>query len=1615
MDGAAVASRLEAAIAQVWRDILGLAEVGADDDFFELGGDSLQAVQMLAAVDELFNASVDFPDFLDLPTVASLAAAVALTRREASPPARPSEPVAGPVPCSSAQERLWFLDQLSGPTGAYNMPLGTRLRGAVDEGALEQALHEIVRRHGALRTTFSAEGGEPFQVIAPEARIDLERRDLTGEPDAESAARELVDAFVSQPFDLERGPLVRALLLRLGPGEQVLELVFDHSICDGWSHIVVFDELAKLYDAYREGRDPALPEPSLQYADHVRRQRDAQTEASLEKPLAYWRERLAGVPAALDLPTDRPRPPLPSYRGRTRRTHLSSELADGVRSFARAERATLFSTLLAVFDVLLFRVSGQETVVVGSTSAARDKPDMQESIGLFASTIAIRADVDGRSTFRQVVADVRRSVLEAVAHQDAPFERLVAELQPERDPSRHPIFQVFFAHVPLARLALEGSEPFDASPSTSRFDLTLWVEEEVEGIDLVWEYATDLFDDATVERLESQFLFLLDAALADPERPVAALPLVGEAGRRDLLARWPGSDVDFPVACLHELFEARVAVDPAAVAVQFEGATLCYGELNERANRLAHRLRGLGVGPESLVALCLERSLDLVVAILGVLKAGGAYVPLDPEYPEERLAFALADLASPVLVTASSLLDRLPSGAGTVLCLDGDASLLERESAENPAPQATPDNAAYVIYTSGSTGRPKGVVVEHRNVARLFTATEHWFAFGEEDTWTLLHSYAFDFSVWEIWGALLHGGRLVVVPQWTTRSPAALRDLIVDERVTVLNATPSLFLSTLDELLAGPEPALRVVVFGGEALHPAALRPWFERFGARGPALVNMYGITETTVHVTYRPVTAADCERDRSPIGEPIPDLALYVLDDALEPTPEGIPGELFVGGAGVARGYLNRPELTAERFLENPFGPGRLYRTGDRARFDHGELAYLGRIDDQVKIRGFRIELGEIQTALTDHPEVRDAVVTTFEGAPGDTRLAAYVVPQAGAGPSIEELRVHLEARLPGFMVPSALMRVDELPLTPNGKLDRSALPPPAVEERESTATVTPATATERRVAEIWQEVLGVDAVGSGDNFFHLGGHSLLAARVVTKVRDGFAIELSVRALFDRPTLAAFAAHVDAAAGRSDDAEPDRVGSTAEAVDSDVHPASFQQQQLMILDQRAPGSPLYNEGLAFRVLGPLDRGALAQAVTTVVGRHEALRTVLALDGGTASQRVLEPVELGVALVPLDELPVSEREPALERLLDEHVRRAFDLRRDVLLRPTLFRLGDEDHVLLFQTHHIVFDAWATEIFYREIAEAYAASLQDREPQLRELPLQYGDFARWQRAWLAGARHEEELTFWRTHLAGAPTFLQLPADGPRRPAAEREAARYTFGLPQHLAEDAAALCDAEGVTPYMLLLAVFATLLYRLTGQDDILVGGPSANRARSEFEGVIGFFANTVATRVRLDGNPTFAALLARVRQSTLATLEHQEVPFEQVVDAVRPARRAGVNPLFQVNFRVRIGDVPTLELHGLTTSRIPVDLGLARFDLAFEAHVRDTGILVELIYATDLFERPRIERLAASFESLLRQAVADPTRALLALELDHEPSIPASAIGIRRFRDAGGAPAAS
>ncbi|MCL8040683.1 amino acid adenylation domain-containing protein, partial [Pseudomonas aeruginosa] len=1008
------------------------------------------------------------------------------------------------LPLSYAQERQWFLWQLEPESSAYHIPTALRLRGRLDIASLQRSFAALVERHESLRTRIARMGDEWVQVVSADVSLALEVEVQRGLD--EQRLLERVEAEIARPFDLEQGPLLRVTLLEVDADEHVLVMVQHHIVSDGWSMQLMVEELVQLYAGYSQGLDVVLPALPIQYADYALWQRSWMEAGEKERQLAYWTGLLGGEQPVLELPFDRPRPVRQSHRGAQFILELDIDLSQALRRVAQQEGATAFALLLASFQALLYRYSGQADIRVGVPIANRNRVETERLIGFFVNTQVLKADLDGRMGFDELLAQARQRALEAQAHQDLPFEQLVEALQPERSLSHNPLFQVLFNYQSEARgngqafrfdeLQMESVQ-FDSR--TAQFDLTLDLTDEEQRFCAVFDYATDLFDASTVERLAGHWRNLLRGIVANPRQRLGELPLLDAPERRQTLSEWNPAQRECAVqGTLQQRFEEQARQRPQAVALILDEQRLSYGELNARANRLAHCLIARGVGADVPVGLALERSLDMLVGLLAILKAGGAYLPLDPAAPEERLAHILDDSGVRLLLTQGHLLEHLPRQTGVeVLAIDG--LVLDGYAESDPLTTLSADNLAYVIYTSGSTGKPKGTLLTHRNALRLFSATEAWFGFDERDVWTLFHSYAFDFSVWEIFGALLYGGRLVIVPQWVSRSPEDFYRLLCREGVTVLNQTPSAFKQLMAVAcsadMATQQPALRYVIFGGEALDLQSLRPWFQRFGDRQPQLVNMYGITETTVHVTYRPVSEADLEGGLvSPIGGTIPDLSWYILDRDLNPVPRGAVGELYIGRAGLARGYLRRPGLSATRFVPNPFPGGageRLYRTGDLARFQaDGNIEYIGRIDHQVKVRGFRIELGEIEAALAGLAGVRDAVVLAHDGV-GGTQLAGYVVADSAedAERLRESLRESLKRQLPDYMVPAHLMLLERMPLTVNGKLDRQALPQPDASLSQQ-AYRAPGSELEQRIAAIWAEILGVERVGLDDNFFELGG---------------------------------------------------------------------------------------------------------------------------------------------------------------------------------------------------------------------------------------------------------------------------------------------------------------------------------------------------------------------------------------------------------------------------------------------------------------------------------------------------------------------------------------------
>ncbi|MBD2202784.1 amino acid adenylation domain-containing protein [Calothrix sp. FACHB-1219] len=1918
------------------------------------------------------------------------------------------------APLSFQQRRLWFLYELEPTSSAYNICSVFSLQGLLNVEALQQAFRELQQRHESLRTTFTNIDGEARQIIHPnylteisledwsDACGDQRYRSLTEtEPEISHIGRSEAD----YTFDLATGPLIRARLFRLTPQRYILTLTLHHIIADAWSIGVILQELAILYQLAIRGDKTGIAELKIQYADYAVWQQEKFNPLTLANSLNYWEKQLSELPV-LQFPIDFSRPRLQTFRGDLVKFELPNSLSKNLRTFSQKSGATLFMTLMAGFQALLSRYTGQEDIPVGTSIANRPGFDAEKLIGFFVNMLVIRTDLSDAPSFRTLVNRVRTTVLEAFEHTEVPFETLVERLNIERDTSRNPLFQIAFTllNAPKPNFGIDDLEiSILANQEAARFDLELFITESADSLHGVFSYNIDLFKRETVERFARHFCQLLESLVTQPDTPVSRLSFLLPEELAPLVPVQPQQTFSV-TSCLHEVFSQQVKSRPQQTALIFEKTNLTYEQLNHRANQLAHHLINLGVKPESRVGLWLSRSLDLLVAILAILKAGGVYVPFDPDYPSDRIAYMLEDSQVAVLLTHSQFQAQIPPHQATTIFIDNCEVELATQPTTAPEVLVHPDNAAYIIYTSGSTGKPKGVVVTHRHVVRLMLATEKWFKFNPKDIWTLFHSCAFDFSVWEIWGALFFGGTLIIVPYLVSRSPEEFYNLLCDRKVTVLNQTPSAFRQLMQaEASLGREGELelRYVIFGGEALDLASLEPWFERHDEEFPLLVNMYGITETTVHVTYRPIRLRDVKQRRgSLIGKPIPDLSLYILDRHCQPVPIGVVGEMYVGGAGVTRGYFHRPQLTAERMIPNPFNHTkleRLYKTGDLARFlDNGEIEYIGRNDHQVKIRGFRIELGEIAAVIKRHPGVKDVLVIVRETSQEDMRIAAYIVaknqvcqqdltkeqtqewqytfnetyqggdtetdpafnivgwnssydnqpipavqmrqwldntleriqalqPQrvleigCGTGmillniapqveaywgtdfsqaainrltnilqnqslshvrlfsreainfadiptayfdtiiinsvaqyfPSLEYLQqviagalqllapggslfigdnrslpllnyfhssiglfqaadnidrenfkiqvnrlaaaeselvidpsffvnltqafpdvaaveVHLKAEnnhneltkyrydailhksgaeqgdiveavwqdwetanlhlddlrdkisavgaigwrgipnarlikdaaiwqwlqgnnsnissqnigelrefihqldlasaidpvdlytlaqaigcevtisyspdlnheyfdvcfypktndkrrspvmpishkighqvanyyainplkarlaktlisqlkaqareeLPEYMRPASFVLLESFPLTPSGKLDRRALPAPDREQeitRES--FVQPTTPTQTKLCHIWSDVLGIEQIGIADDFFHLGGHSLLATKLVSRIREEFNLALPLRTVFEYSTIAGLATEIERLAENTNISNA-ALDIIPQISDRQNFPLSFSQSRLWFLDLLEPNNPAYNIAVAFRLDGKLNRPALQQSLQTIIQRHEVLRTTFESVDGVPIQ-VIHPA-YSVPLI-VTELQPTEQ---LQELISQAITTPFNLRSLPLLRVHLYQLAADVHVFVLVIHHIIADGWSLGLMIEELSLSYTAFCRQETAKLQPLPIQYADFAHWQRTTFEQTQLPAQLAYWKQKLTGKIEVLELPTDYPRPAIARYQGSAVSFTINRETSTALQKLCESQGATLFMGLLGVFSTLLMRYSGKTDLLIGTPIANRNRKQVESLIGFFVNTLVINTNLSGNPDFINLLLRIKEETLEAYAYQDVPFERIVEEIQPERNLSHHPLFQVMFVLQNAPMGKLELPDLQLTPWETEQVTAKFDLTLLMTETEQGIQGQWEYRSDLFEVTTIKRMVGHFQTLLEAIVANPQQCITALPL--------------------------
>jgi amino acid adenylation domain-containing protein len=1596
---------VETTVADIWAEVLSVPRVGRRDHFFALGGHSLLALQVVVRLRDALAVEVPLKELFAQPILADFARMAACATRALLPPLAPVTR-GGRLPLSFAQQRLWFLAQLKGGSEAYHIPFGARLTGTLDAIVLRHALQRIVARHEALRTRFVSVDGKPEQQIVPadEHQFVLVDHDLRAVNAATAALSQLVEAEARAPFDLARGPLIRGRLIRVADDEHVLLLTMHHIASDGWSMGLLLAELRALYGAYLRGDADPLPALPVQYADYAVWQRTWMTGEVWQQQVAYWTTTLRGAPAVLPVPADHPRPSQQGYAGAWAPMTLDAALTTELRALSKRHGTTLYMTLLAAWAALLARLSGESDVVVGTPVANRSLVDIEGLIGFFVNTLAIRIDVSGAPTVGTLLARVKAQTLAAQQYQDLPFEQVVESLSPVRSMAHSPIFQVMFAWqtaIETASSLLPGLEsgPLGVAPPVlAKFDLTLSLHDVGERIEGGLVYATALFERATIERYLEYYRTLLQAMVSHESGTVDRLPMLPQAERQQLLQAWNATTAAYPQEqCIHELFEAQVQRTPEAPAVVYERSGLTYRALNARANQLAHDLRARGVGPDARVGICLERSLDLVVALLGVLKAGGAYVPLDPSYPVERLRLMVDDSAPVAVLTQESL-----AGFVTALTHDVPIIALDAETASwRSCPTTdvargalTSRHLAYVIYTSGSTGTPKGVMNQHQAIVnRLWWGQGVW-PLRPGDRILGKTSLGFDGSVRELLWPLMAGAEIVLAGVARDRDPRELIALLRDERIGTLNLVPSLLQALLDDPEIARCTGLVRVLCGGEAL-PSTLLP---RLRERLPqtALHNLYGPSEAATAAVALHCTSREASGPL-PIGRPIANTRIYILDSHGEPVPVGVIGELHIGGVGVARGYWNRPELTAERFVRDPFvedAEARMYRTGDLGRWlSDGAIEFLGRNDFQVKVRGFRIELGEIEARLRAYAGVDDAVVVAREDTPGEKRLVAYYTSASAESPAAEGVgaetfRAQLSTMLPEYMVPSAYVRLESLPLTPSGKLDRHALPEPGADAYAVREYEAPIGDLETAIAAIWAGVLNVERVGRRDHFFDLGGHSLLAVQVMVRLRDALQVEVALKDLFAQPVLAEFARSLDRAT--SADLPP-----LVRAARDGRLPLSFAQQRLWFLTQMEGVSEAYHVPYAVRLRGALDRAALRRALDRLVERHEMLRTRFVFVDGEPEQWIVPAEQSRFALMEHDLRADHDAMTSLQRLVTEEASARFDLAQGPVIRGKLIHLADDEHVLLITMHHIASDGWSMGVLRTELRALYGAYSRGDADPLPALTVQYADYAVWQRTWMAGEVWQRQVAYWTATLRGAPAVLALPTDHPR-PAQQAYAGAWVpLTLDATLTAELRALSKQYGTTLYMTLLAAWAALLARLSGESDVVIGTLVANRSRVEIEGLIGFFVNTLAIRIDVSGAPTIGALLARVKAQTLAAQQHQDLPFEQVVEILNPVRSLAHSPVFQVTFAWQTaGDGTRPQLPGLDAELLGMGGPIqAKFDQTLS--LQDLGDRIEggLVYATSLFERVTIERHVDYFRTLLRAMVSREADTVDRLPMLSEP----------------------
>ncbi|MEC9374789.1 MAG: amino acid adenylation domain-containing protein, partial [Pseudomonadota bacterium] len=1462
---------------------------------------------------------------------------------------------------SFAQQRLWFLDQLDPGLSIYNIPSALKLSGPLDLDRLQDAVNQLIQRHEVFRSKFITVNRKPVVKIDKNITVRLQKNYASRI--SESELNKLLSSLNDIPFDLGQTPLLRVHCVKLSDEAHILLLIVHHIIADGESLVIALEELAAGY------ANQSNLTSKIQYLDFAAWQRKLLTGKEEKRQLKYWQELLIDAPPLLDIPADYPRPSKPSNRGGWIQKLISKDLRNQLNEIARAEKSTLYMVTLAAFKVLLMRWTQEEDLVIGTPVAGRHHNGTQKIIGLFINSLVIRSNVQPTQSFKAYLKQINQLSLDVLEHQDLPFERLVEKLNIKRDTSYSPVFQVFFNFqnrekelVPFEKLEVS---PVVVETGTAKFDLSILIEDRSDGLSVWFEYSKDLFKPSSIKRMSNHFEVLLNGIINDPDRIIGQLPILTNSETNQIVSTWNDTGVDYKNdGTMHSSFEKMAESFPEKEAIWSVKEALTYRELNRRANKLAAKLRHLGIGPEVLVALCTERCNEMIVAMLAILKAGGAYVPVDPLYPKQRVSHMLQDSEASVLITQSSLMNKLPETKATKIYLDNFDWSTNKSQDKNFKNEVIGKNLGYTIYTSGSTGLPKGVEIEHRNAVALINWSKQTFSKNEFSGVLASTSICFDLSVFEIFCPLSAGGRIVLV-----ENALSLATLPQEANVTLINTVPSAIAELLR--IEGIPISVKTVNLAGEPLTTELVNKIYD---LRNINNVNdLYGPSEDTTYSTW-----TRREVDVSPtIGRPIDNTQVYLLDSFGQPVPVGVAGEMYLGGSGVTRGYRNHPTLTAEKYVVNPFNKkskARLFRTGDQAKYrEDGNLEFIGRLDHQIKLRGFRIELGEIETALRKEPNIDDVVVIIREDTLDDKRIVAYHVGDASA----KLLRQNLIQKLPEYMVPSAFVELESLPLTPNGKIDRNALPRPDWRELNTTEYVAPRTPIEETLVEIWKELLNVEKVGVHDDFFMLGGHSLLGTQLIARIRDTLNNDLALRALFESPTISGIAAAMQ----KNYVADLPKLTSK-KTTTSPLAPA---QQRIWILEQLEPGNSVYNIPLALRLKGEVNQDALQEAINLLVTRHQTLRSKFVIEANKPKQKISSGQKINLKIFDFG----NQDKNKLKKKLTELARKPFQLEAGPLFRVNLIHLNGTEKILQIVIHHIIAVGWSIDILLREIAQDYSTIINNKPSTIEKLKIQYFDYARWQNSCMKTKSLGKQLEYWKKSLLGAEPIIELPIDHPRPAIQTYAGAWYEIKIPVALAQSLKELSQKQNSSFFMILLASFKILLARDTGQQDLVIGTPIAGRQRIELESVIGLFINTLAIRTDLNGNPKFSEVLKRVKESSLGAFSNQDYPFEKLVEELQPNRDTSYSPIFQVMFSLQNTSASSSKFSEIESEPVLFEFGNSKFDLTLAVEENEKNVSAYFEYSTDLFDALTIKNMADRWKLLLEQIARNPEKSLYDFEL--------------------------